>query len=655
MSWKLKFWSKKPSSSLHFSPVLQKKLDHKLIIATQGRKIPTPRQLKYVGRFLTFKEKKILLVLSSITVLTAVLWGVIFLSTHLQRVPTIGGNYREALLGEPKYLNPLFASANDVDADISRLIYSGLFRYTETGDIAPDLAESYKVSADGKTYDITLKNNIHWSDGVDLKIDDVVYTFELLQNQEVNSPLYTSFQGVTVKKTSENTLRFTLKKPFAPFIHTLTVGIIPEHIWQNQKLDTLRLAKANLQPIGTGPWKFDKLIKGSDGSIQEYILTRNENYYDQKPYFKTVTFTFFPDITLAISKLHSQDIDALAFPPRSENDLLNTRNVINYPVELPQYTALFFNLQDALMKDKDLRAALRLGTNKEMLLKQILDGNGVLVDSPLLTNFITTSSAVLANPDAANALLDKKWSHIQPEEYLKIRKDQQLTEYQHQIEADLKDSSTSTTSTPSLTKEELAAADQQITEAVKKEMSPQQSFYRKDKNNQLLVVTITALDTPEQQKIANAIARQWQNLGIFTTIERVSAEQMSRQVLRNHDSYQIVLYGELVGADPDPYPLWHSSQISYPGLNITQFSNRTADKLLEDARATLDPALRSESYKKFQTILNDEIPAIFLYSPRYQYIINKDIKGVRVLKLIQPSDRFATLSEWYSKTKLVWK
>jgi ABC-type transport system substrate-binding protein len=262
---------------------------------------------------------------------------------------------------------------------------------------------------------------------------------------------------------------------------------------------------------------------------------------------------------------------------------------------------------------------------------------------------------VLANPDAANALLDKKWSHIQPEEYLKIRKDQQLTEYQHQIEADLKDSSTSTTSTPSLTKEELAAADQQITEAVKKEMSPQQSFYRKDKNNQLLVVTITALDTPEQQKIANAIARQWQNLGIFTTIERVSAEQMSRQVLRNHDSYQIVLYGELVGADPDPYPLWHSSQISYPGLNITQFSNRTADKLLEDARATLDPALRSESYKKFQTILNDEIPAIFLYSPRYQYIINKDIKGVRVLKLIQPSDRFATLSEWYSKTKLVWK
>lgn len=320
---------------MSLSPALNKKLDHKLISQTQGKNIPSFKQLKYIGTFLSVQERKTLTLLTILIFLTGIMWSTIYFYTHLTRVPAIGGEYREALVGGPKYINPLFASANDVDNDITSLVYSGLFRYNEKRELVPDLASEYKVSSDGKTYDISLQKNIHWSDGTELTIDDVLYTFELVQNQEVESPLYDSFQGVEVKKTGDLSVRFILKQPFAPFLHSLTLGILPQHIWQNtEKLSTLRLAKANLQPIGTGPWKFDKLIKGSDGTIQSYSLSRNENYYGTKPLLKTLTFVFFPESAPAIQKVHSQDVSALAFPPRSQKDILNSRNLMTYTLEI---------------------------------------------------------------------------------------------------------------------------------------------------------------------------------------------------------------------------------------------------------------------------------------------------------------------------------
>lgn len=653
------FWSKKKTpSALSFSPALNKKLDHKLISKTKGNAFPSPQQLKYVGRFFSSGEKKLIVSLAIVAVITSMVWGAVFMRRHLVRIPALGGEYREALVGEPKYINPLFASANDVDSDIASLLYSGLFRYNDKRELIPDLAAGYKVSADGKVYDVTLRPGIKWSDGAPFGAADVIYTFELLQNSETGSPLYESFQGIEIKKINDNAVRFTLKQSFAPFIQTLTVGILPEHSWQSvDKPSNMRLARANLQPTVTmGPWGFKELRKSSDGAIQTYTLVRNENYYGEKPYFKTLIFSFFPDSALAIQKMHNQNVDGLAFSPRAQNDLLSSRNLSSHTLELPQYTALFFNTQDTVLKDKDLRLTLRSGVNKELIIKEALNGQGTVVHSPFLPNMVGYNPDIKIfpfNPDEANANLDKKWTRIQPEEYFKLRKDQLIKNYRADLEEQLKTSS-STTSTARIIQEELASADTQLTEVVQQEMNPTQTFYRKDKANQILSLTITCLDTLEQFKSAQEIAKQWQLLGIHTAIHRVNAGQMSREILRAR-AYQILLYGELVGADPDPYPLWHSSQVSYPGLNITQFNNRNADKLLEDARTSIDPKVRTEAYKKFQDIIIDEAPAIFLYTPHYSYVVNKDIKGVEIHRLIKPSDRFNSLSKWYKKMKFEWK
>lgn len=652
------FRSKKRASNLSFSPALNKKLDHKLIQQLPGGSIPSFKQLKYLRQFLSSGEKKLLGALTALVIITGIAWGGWYSYSHLTRIPASGGDYREVLIGEPKYINPIFASANDVDSDIASLVYSGLFRYNNSRELVPDLAESYKVSADGKTYDVTVKSNITWSDGAPFKIDDILYTFSLIQNPEVGSPLYESFQGVEIVRLNETTIRFILKQPFAPFIHSLTTGILPQHIWQAAERPTaLRLAKANLQPVGTGPWKFEKWAKSSDGSIQTYTLTRNESYFGPKPHLKTITFVFSPDMTLAINKVHSQEIDGIAFPPRSKKDLLTSRNLSSYTLELPQYTALFFNMQDELLKDKEVRSALRSSINKDLIIKESLDGQGTPVQSPILPGqpgFSSETKTAAFNPDEANALLDKKWARIQPEEYFKLRKEQVVADFKNDLEEQLKATASSTTSTAETIKQELANADDQLSEVVQKEMNPNQTFYRKDKSNHVISIKLICLDTAEQQKTAEVVAKQWQLLGIHTTIQRISADRMSQEVLRGH-TYQVLLYGELVGADPDPFPLWHSSQISYPGLNITQFNNRTADKLLEDARAATDPKIRAEVYKKFQNILADEVPAIFLYTPTYNYVINKDVQGIEVGKLTKPSDRFNSLHEWYSKKKFSWK
>ncbi|EKD43160.1 MAG: hypothetical protein ACD_72C00422G0001, partial [uncultured bacterium] len=147
--------------------------------------------------------------------ITLISWSVYAIATHSLLTPKFGGEYSEALIGQPKYINPLFASTNDVDADLSALMYSGLFKYNNNKQLTPDLAEKFVIASDQKTYDIELKKNLKWSDGEPITVDDILYTFETLQNAETGSPLITSFQGVRIEKTSDNAVRFTLKTPYA--------------------------------------------------------------------------------------------------------------------------------------------------------------------------------------------------------------------------------------------------------------------------------------------------------------------------------------------------------------------------------------------------------------------------------------------------------
>ncbi len=645
--------------------------DHKLIKKTRSNLVPNWSQFKYLGSFLTKIEKIIINVSLAVLFLAVISWGTLWFFKNMTLVAANGGEYSEALIGQPKYINPLFTSANAVDADLASLIYSGLFQFNNQQKLLPDLASDYSVSSDGKIYDINLRKDVKWSDGEPFSAEDILYTFETIADPEVGSPLLAAFQSVQVEKTGDYSVRFTLKDPFAPFLSSLTVGILPQHIWANIPPAAVRLAKTNLQPIGSGPWKFSKLTKDSSGNIQNYTLERNDGYYKNTPYLKTLTFKFYTDQTQAASALKSQDVMAISFLP---NDLANKiagKNFELYKFQLPQYTALFFN-QDAapILRDSDMRLALNLAIDKNEILTQALASEGEIINSPILKDDKGYNPAVAFptfDPEKANQLLDKNWKKIEPEEFFKAEYDAVLKTRQNEID-ELKKSAATTTAavvtttegqieqatiTPEQLAEKIQQIEKEVSDSIRQNMSAEQSFYRKNKANEVLTVTITTADTPEYQKVADSIAKMWHLVGVKTKIQLVSSNQIGRDILRDR-SYQALLYGEIVGSDPDPYPFWHSSQISYPGLNLSVFVNRTADKLLEDARATTTEQTRADLYEKFQQILAKEIPAVFLYAPVYNLVASKEIKGVTFKKVFSPADRFNDLGNWYIKTKRQW-
>lgn len=625
--------------------------DLKLLRHIKSNTFPSWSQFKYLGSFLNKTEKKVVLSAAGVLLITLVSWSIYAIATHSLLTPKVGGEYSEALIGQPKYINPLFASTNDVDADLSALMYSGLFKYNNNKQLTPDLAEKFVIGSDQKIYDIELKKNLKWSDGEPITTDDILFTFETLQNAETGSPLITSFQGVRIEKTSDNTVRFTLKTPYAPFLDALTLGILPEHIWAEIPPSNIRLAKFNTQPIGSSAWKFEKMVKDNVGNIQSYSLINNENFYGKKPYLKNLTFKFYNNQTEAVAALRSQTVLGLSFVPHNLKDKVTGKNLNIFNLQLPQYTALFFN-KSAMseLKDDDLRMALTEAIDKNSLIKEALNGDGVAIDAPILKGNLGYHEDVKKIPfNITNSiqLLDKFWPRLQPEEYFKIRHDQILKTLS--AEKQIADNTTDTKvklDTPSVSTEE----ENKINETIRSEMTSGQSFYRKLGKTDILRLSITTADTPEYLKTAQQVAKMWQAVGVQTNIITVGSRQIVRDALKDR-TYQVLIYGEMIGADPDLYSFWHSSQSEYPGLNLAKFSDRDADKLLEDARTTLDTDLRAKLYQKFQDILVKDLPAVFLYSPTYIMAVSKDIQGINISNLVSPSDRFNTLSDWYIKTK----
>lgn len=646
MFWK-KLSSKFSALNKNKNTLASSHLDKKLLRNIRPTRWPSWSQFKYLKNFLDPKEKKVVLATMLILVLTVCSWLTVFLYQHTIWGPKSGGEYSEGLIGQPKYINPLFSSVNDVDADIGYLIYSGLFRYDNNLKLTPDLAESFTISSDQRVYEITLKSNIKWSDSENFSADDVIYTFENIQNPEVGSSLYTAFAGIKVEKESNFKIKFTLKEPFAPFLDSLTVGILPEHIWYNIPSNGIKLAKFNLQPVGSGPFKFEKMIKDSSGNIQSYTLTVNSNYHGRAPYLKTVTFKFFTDYPDAVGALRGQNIAGLSFVPQNLKDKSSGRNLIPYDLKLPQYTALFFNQgNNNYLKDGDLRYALAYAIDKNTLIKDALNGAGQAIDAPILENYLgfdNNIKRIAFDLKQAAELLDKKWTRIQPEEYFKLRQEELKKIY---FPTDNNGQSTSTN-------QNVADIEKQISDTIHQEMNNDQIYYRKNGSNVLKLI-ITTADTSEYIKVADNIAQMWRAVGIQTTVVAVNSRQMIKTTLKNRD-YEILLYGEILGADPDLYAFWHSSQTDYPGLNLARYSNRNADKILESARATNNYNERSKLYQQFQEMLVQDLPAIFLYSPIHIFSVNKEIKGITGGNLVNAVDRYRDISNWYIKTSWQWK
>lgn len=618
----------------------QKELDKKLVYSLNKSKWPNLKQLKYLPTILEPKQLlKFRLAVCFFFFGIALLIGNFYFRNFLP-IAVVGGEYTEGLIGAPQYINPLLSQTNDVDADISRLVFSGLLKYDSELQLIPDLAASWQVSEDKKSYTFVLKDNLKWQDNEALTIDDIIFTFRSIKDTNFKSPLLISFRGVEVEKIDSKTLKFILPEPYPSFLELMTVGILPEHIWGEIPATNANLTEYNLKPVGSGPWQFKTLSKDRLGNIKSYTLVPNPNYYGKKVYLQKINFKFYPDFENVIVAAKNHSVDGISFLPKeNKKDLSGTRGLTTYSFDLPQYTAVFFNQkQNESLKDKNIRKALAISIDKTKILAEALQLEGRIIDGPIFPYPVELAADKKLSFDsaAANKLLDDAgWQQISQEEYLTIKES-----------TDKAATSTETTATSTASTTPDLPSD--LTE-----VDDTQKIYRK-KGDKILEISIVTVDQSENVKAAELVKSAWQNIGVKTNLSIVDGNNIIRETIKPRN-YEVLLFGIIVGPNADPTPFWHSSQVQDPGLNLALFSNRESDKLLEDAKNTEDMEKQKKDYQSFQEILATEIPAIFLYNPTYTYVVDKKIKGINTQRILTPADRFNNISDWYLKTKRIWQ
>jgi len=347
------------------SPASSKNIDQSIVLHLSKSRIPGLRQLKYAGRFLSPLERGALYLCLLVALGSLIFMAVVFYKNNVELVPSDGGRYVEGIIGNPQYINPLYASLNDADADIERLVFSRLFTRNAKGEAIGDLAQSYEVSADGKTYTIHLKDAL-WHNGDPLTSDDVIMTFNLIQNPDYKSALRGRFMGITISKLDDKTLSFTLSEAYRNFVRLLDFGIMPSAFWQAVNAQTMPLAELNIKPIGSGPYRFKTLTKSKAGTIRSYTLERNESYYGSKAHLEEITFKFFASAEEMVASLNNGQLNGISYVDQASGSTIVAKNSLEYHRSaLNDLNAVFFNLKSKnLVADKNIRQALALAIDQ---------------------------------------------------------------------------------------------------------------------------------------------------------------------------------------------------------------------------------------------------------------------------------------------------
>lgn len=556
-------------------------------------------------------------------VLIAIVSGLTLLSRlnnrFLMTVPDYGGSFTEGIVGVPRFINPILA-LSDPDQDLVSLVFSGLLKATPDGTIIDDLSQEHSISDDGRTYTFTLKEDAKFHDGKPVTTDDVAFTIERIQDPTVKSPKRTIWEGVVVKKIDSRRITFTLKQAYAPFIENFTVGIIPRHIWKDIPSDQFSFSERNVEAIGSGPYSIKKVSRNSYGLPTFYNLRAFGNYTLGKPFIKDITLNFYQDETLLLEAFDNGDIESMSgiSPENLATIADNTKNQ-TVTTTLPRVFGVFFNQNQAsVFLNKEVRQALSVAIDRERIIASILGGYGVVNESPLPA----VSSAEISNTGTTAA------------------------------------ATTSAGSIQITRNGSIARTDQALAILSKGGWVLNQKTGIMEKKSTTgtipLSFSISTSDASELKQAAELIKEDWEKIGASVDLKVFEIGDLHQNVIRPR-KFDALFFGEIIGRELDLYPFWHSSQRNDPGLNIALYANISADKILESIRLTQNRDERLKKVADFEAILRNDVPAAFVYSPDFIYVLPKGLGGVKLGELSNPSERFLNVYEWHIEKNKVWK
>ncbi len=506
--------------------------------------------------------------------------------------PVVGGIYTEGMIGSFTNASPLYATGL-TDNTVSRLVFSGLLKYDSQNKIVGDLAESWQIDKDGKQYKIILKPDLKWHDGQPLTASDVVFTFKTIQNPDAKSPLFSAWKGVDITANDDRTVTFKIQSALAPFIYSLTTGIVPKHILKDIKPEQLRSSAFNTSnPIGAGPFMWESieiLPNGEKQNLQNIGLKANKSYHLGSTKLDKFVIKTFDSTNQMIKSLKKHELNSLVGLDTIPDQLSSDKNIIEYSTPLTAITGVFFKTDTGILSDVKIRQALVQATN----VPQIVAGLGypvIVADSPLLDGQIGYSDQfkqLKPNIEKANKLLDEAGWIKNPNE--KIR----------------------------------------------------------TKDQKKLQVKLYAQNNTDYNYLTQNIQKAWREIGVDAVVTLPSENEM-QQIIDSRD-YDAILHGISIGADPDVFAYWHSSQADPRAPNRLNFSNyksTVADKSLEAGRSRVDAVLRAAKYVPFLQAWSSDAPALMLYQPRFLYLTNGQLFGFDSKNMNISADRFNNVHNW---------
>ena len=569
-------------------------------------KLPNKKEIKWV--FTHFSKKEWVVFFVFLLLLLISTFGILqkINQSFMVDVPLRGGTISEGIVGAPRFINPVLA-ISDADQDMTTLIYSGLMRKTTQGNLVPDLAESYEVSANGLEYTFVLNEKATFHNKEKVTIEDIIFTIQTTQDPVLKSPQKTKWEGIDTVKIDNKTIKFILPRPNSSFLMNTTLGIMPANIWKDSPIE---LNDANTDPIGSGPYEIQNIEKTKTGLIESYTLKSFNKFILQKPYIDKITLKFYANETDLVNALKNNKIDQISsVTPENANKLKEEKYNITDST-LPRIFALFFNYNEAnIFTNKNVVEAIDKVINKEQIIDEVLFGYGIATHQPVPPNiapYETLNNKNLISSEEkiaqAKALLEKDGFKLGEDGiYTKTTTD--------------KDKKT---------------------------------------NTQRIEFSISTGNALELVKTAEIIKENLRQIGIDATVKTFETGNLNQEVIRPR-KFDALLFGQIINNESDLYAFWHSSQRKDPGLNIATYANAKVDKILEETLTTYDENIRTKKYVEFEQEIRKDKPAVFLYSPNFIYVLSKNTKGVDIEHISNTSDRFLNVYSWYTKTDKVWK
>lgn len=497
--------------------------------------------------------------------------------------------YTEGVSGTWQRVNPLFASANAVDADLSRLVFSGLVRVGADGQVIADLAGLPQVSDDDRTYTFKLRKGLAWHDGQSLTSRDAAFTIRVLTDPDFagDQTLAEGWRGATVETPDDLTFVVHLRQPSAPFLaRSATVGIVPEHLLGGTPVRELRDAPFNASPIGSGPYRVDSL------DSREARLAAYDQYHLGRPGVARLTLRFYTDDASATRALQSGDIRALFVRGTASagqvSDLQHVKDTQVAEFQQSSQVILYLNTANTLFRDQNVRRALSIGIDRGAIVAQELNGAGTASSSPVAPRtwpYEKEYDVVTPNLTQARQLLESAgWQ-------------------------------------PSATTGILTRAGQEFR------------------------FTIRVDNDPVRFAIANDIARQLDTLGIRAAVASTTFTVLNIDYLVPR-KYEAALATWDQGPDPDLYFGWHSSQLGSAGLNLANFEDPVTDELIAQGRTSNDLETRKDSYRQLQEIWQELVPGVIVAYPHAVYAHPDGLEHLSDGVLFDGASRFFDVQRW---------